>query len=81
MQLIHKFNDLQTLASIELPVTVPKELKQCFTQTRKLELLSLTFVINSLSVLKYENNMLCSVQQVCAVKLDFQQPIPPGKEK
>lgn len=81
VQLIHKFNDLQTLASIELPATIPKELQQCFMQTRKARIALPDIVINSLSVLKYEDNMLCSVQQVCAAKLDFQQLIPPGKEK
>lgn len=38
-------------------------------------------IINSLSILKYEANMLCLTHDIDAIQLDFQKPIPPGKEK
>jgi hypothetical protein len=80
-QLIHKFSDLQTLVSIDLPVAIPTELRQCYAKMKLTKTVLPDSIIDSLSVLKYEDNMLCSASEICAVKLDCQQPVPPGQEK
>lgn len=81
IQLIHKFNDLQTLASSDLPATILVELRQCFAQMKQARTVLPDSIIDNMSVLKYEDNILCSASEICAVKLDFQQPVPPGLEK
>lgn len=78
IQLVHKFSKLQTLSSFDLPQGIPKELQDCFSQMK----LSLPdSVLDGLAVMKYEQNMLCLVSDICSSKLPHHRPIPPGHEK
>ena len=80
-QLIHKFSNLQTLAATVLPPDLPLELVQIFTQAKECETALPDPVISGLVVLKYEHNLMCLPQEICAIKQSFQYLVPPGCEK
>ena len=80
-QLIHKFSNLQTLAATVLPPDLPLELVQIFTQAKECETALPDPVISGLVVLKYEHNLMCLPQEICAIKQSFQYLVPPGREK
>ena len=81
VQLIHKFSNLQTLASIDLPESIPSDLRHCFMQLREAKTAVPDPVADSLSVLEYERNKLCYPKKICAIKLSFHHLVPPGREK
>ena len=81
LQLLHKFSSIQSLASVTLPVDVPSELVDCFQAAKDHRTALPDAVFNGCAILKYEQNMMCQLQDVCALKLPFQHLIPPGREK
>ena len=73
-QLIHKFSNLQTLASTILPSDLPQERVQIFTQART----ALPDpIISGLTVLSCEQNLMCFPKE----KQCFQHVVPPVREK
>ena len=81
LQLIYKFSNLQSLASVELSQAIPPELCQCFTQMKQAKTALPDTTIDGVAFLKYEENLLCYPKHVCAARLPFHHPIPPGREK
>ena len=81
IQLIHKFSNLQALACSEVSQDIPIELKQCLVKMKHEKTSLPNAVIDSFSLLKYENNTVCSTHEVCATKYSFQQPLTPIREK
>ena len=80
-QLIHKFSNLQTLASTVLPPNLPLELSQVFTQVKQYKTALPDAIISGLIVFKYEQNLMYLPHEVSAVKECFQHMVPPGREK
>ena len=80
-QLIHKFSNLQTLASTILPSDLPQELVQIFTQAKEYRTALPDPIISGLTVLSYEQNLMCFPKEICAVKQCYQHVVPPGHEK
>ena len=82
-QLVHKFNNLQTLASLELPKETPIELRQCFLQMKAVKTSLPDSTIDGLMVMTYEKNMLFSIRNniLCSTRLSCHLPLPPGHEK
>lgn len=81
VQLIHKFHNLQLLASVILPDDSPDELLHCFQNAKDYRTSLPSPVIDTFSVLKYEQNLFCPPQRISAHKLDIHYPVPPGREK
>ena len=71
LQLIHKFSNLQTLASVDLSQTIQAALCHCFTEMKKAKTALPDTAIDGVAVFKYKENMLCSPNYVCAVRLPF----------
>ena len=69
LQLLHKFSNLQTMAAVVLPENMPKELVQCFHQIKEYKTGLPDFVISGLSVLNYEQYILCRPKEICSLKL------------
>ena len=53
----------------------------CLQRVREHKTALPDLVIDSLSVLKYENYMLCHLEDICAIKLPFHHVVSPGREK
>ena len=53
-QLIHKFSNLQTLASVDLSQTIPPDLCRCFTQMKKAKTALPDTAIDGVAFFKYE---------------------------
>ena len=81
LQLIHKFSNLQTLASVDLSQAIPAALCHCFTEMKKAKTALPDTAIDGVAIFKYEENMLCCPNNVCAARLPFHHPILPGHEK
>jgi len=79
--IIHKFSNLQTLAADILPQDSPLQLVSCLQRVSEHETALPDLVIDSLSVLKYKNYMLCHLENICAIKLPFHHVVSPGREK
>ena len=79
-QLIHKFHNLQMLASVILPDNTPNELVCCFQNAKDYRTSLPDVIINSIYVLQYEQNIFCLPQNIKAHKHDFHYPVVPGKE-
>ena len=81
VQLIHKFSSLQTLAGVVLPEGAPVQLLQCFNQAKEYKTALPDPVIDGVSVLKYEQHLMCLPKDTCALQLPFQHLVPPGRER
>ena len=81
IQLLHKFSNLQNMAAVVLPENIPKELVQCFQQIKEYKTALPDSVIPGLSVLNYEQYILCQPKEICSLKLSLNKPVPPGREK
>lgn len=82
-QLIHKFSSLQTLAATELLQTLPDllDLVEIFQQAKEHRTALPDPVISGFLVFQYEQNLMCPVQQICAIKQSFHHVVAPGYEK
>ena len=69
------------LAGIVLLEDAPIQLVHCFNQAKGCKTALPDPVIDSLSVLKYEQHMMCLQEHICALQLPFHHPVPPGWEK
>ena len=81
VQLIHKFNNLQTIVFAQDLQTFPIEFQTCFMKMKQEKMTLPDKIFDSLSVLMYEHNILCIANEVCAKKYDFQTPLAPRREK
>jgi len=57
LQLIHKFNNLQTLAGLIVPENTPTELAHCFQVVREYKTALPDLIISGLSLLHYERSI------------------------
>ena len=69
------------MAAVVLPENIPKELVQCFQQLKEYKTALPDFVISGLSVLNFEQYILCQPKEICSLKLGLHKPVPPSREK
>ena len=81
IQLVHKFNKLQTLSSLDLPQGIPSELHDCFLKMKLAKTSLSDSIIDGLAVMTYKQNMFCLTTDICSTKLPHHRPLPPGREK
>ena len=83
IQLVHKFNKLQTLPSLDLPQGIPSELHDCFLKMKlaKTSLPDSIIPVDGLAVMTYKQIMLCLTTDICSTKLPHHRSLPPGWEK
>lgn len=81
LQFIHKFANLQVLASHILPENIPLELVECFQKAKELKTAIPNPVICGLTVLRYEENNPCVPQSIWPQKLSLHQLVNRGREK
>ena len=59
----------------------PLELRACFTQMKTSKTSLPVPIMDGLAIMTYEENLMCLASDVCAIRLPYHEPVPPGREK